>query len=214
MRRKVYLYGKLANEFGPEFELEANSIGDVVRLLEANYPNKFMRIVRDGQYRVTAGKTIDNGVHFDNDTLKLNLGSKDLHIMPVPEGSGGNGFFKIVLGVALIAAAFAFAPAVVGALGPTQGLGTAAFSIGSFSVSYGSIALFGASLVLQGISALLTPTPSTGDYSQREQADERPSFLFNGPVNTVEQGGVVPVIYGRSMTGSVLISAGINAEQI
>lgn len=190
--------------------------------MEANHPGEFMRGIMKGYYRVVAGKSLDDekGIQFDNELVRrhLNLGSRDVHIMPVPEGSGGGGFFKVVLGVALIAAAFAFAPAVVGALGPTQGLGAVAFSIGSFNVTYSSIALFGLKLALSGMAQILTPTPkigdTTSDYSTRERADERPSFIFNGAVNTTEQGGPVPVVYGRMVVGSTVISGGIVSEQI
>lgn len=213
--RKVRLYGALAKKYGSEFTLRANTVGQAVSLLEANFPG-FQRSLLGGQYRVVAGKSLEDekGIVFTDELVKarLNLGSKDLHIMPVPEGAGGVG--RIVLGAALIFAAFYFAPAVVGALGPTQGLSATAFSVGSFGVSYQSIAMFGASLVLGGVSQLLTPTPKVGDYSGRESPDQRASFLFNGAVNTVEQGGPVTVIYGRMRTGSFVMSGSIVAEEL
>ena len=219
--RNVYFYGALAEKYGPVLRLRGNTIGAIIKLMEANYPGQFLKGIMHGYYRVVAGKSVDDekGIHFDNDLVRRNLtlGSKDLHIMPVPEGSGGGGFFKVVLGVTLIAAAFILAPAVVGVgAAATGGLGATAFSIGSFGISYGSIALFGLNLVLGGIAGMLTPTPKIGggEYAQRESADARPSFIFNGAVNTVEQGGPVPVIYGRMVVGSTVISGGIVAEQI
>lgn len=222
--RTVYLYGQLADDFGPSFRLRANTLGAVVKLLEANFPGQFMRHVMNGYYRVVAGASLDDvsGIQFEESLARsgLNLGSKDVHIMPVPEGSGGNGF-KILAGVALVAAAFtgvglAAGGAFSAVYGPSQGLAAAAFSVGGFSVSYGSIALFGANLLISGIAGMLTPTPkiSPQDYSQREQADQRPSYIFNGAVNTVEQGGPIPVVYGRMYIGSTVISGGIKAEQI
>lgn len=209
--RNVYLYGKLAKEFGSVFRIRANTVGAAVKLLEANFKGKFLRAVIQGEYRVVAGKSIDDegGLHFDNDLVRsgISLGSKDLHIMPVPHGAGGGGF-RVVIGIALIATA------VVLSGGAAAGLGATAFSVGGYAVSYGSIALFGASLALGGLAQMLTPTPKVGDYSGREAADERPSFLFNGAVNTVEQGGPVPVIYGRMRVGSTVISGGITTEEI
>ncbi len=225
--RQVFLYGKLATEFGPSFTLRANTVGAAVKLLEANFPGKFFKNIMGGFYKVVAGKNPEdgNGIHFDNALVRsrLNLGSKDLHIIPVPEGSGGN-IGRIVIGIALIAAAFYFAPAVVaggaagGAAGAgaaaTGGLGATAFGIGSFAVTYNSIALFGISLVIGGVAGLLTPMPKVGDYGSRESPDSRASFIFNGAQNTTEQGGCVPVIYGRMKTGSTVISGGITTEQI
>lgn len=213
--RTVYLYGKLAEEFGPSFRVRGNTIGACVSVLEANFRGKFIRGVMNGYYRVVAGASLDdiNGIQFDNALVKqeLSLGSKDLHIMPVAEGSGGGGgFFKIVLGVALIAAA-AFLPAAGAFSG--YALGSAA---SGFAVSWSSVALMGASLIFQGAASLLTPTPkvSAQQYTERNSVDARPSFIFNGAINTTEQGGPVTVIYGRMVVGSTVISGGITAEQI
>ncbi len=43
---------------------------------------------------------------------------------------------------------------------------------------------------------------------------QRPSFLFNGSTNTSEQGSPVPLVYGQMRTGSVLISVGVQTENI
>ena len=113
---------------------------------------------------------------------------------------------RLVLGASIVA--IYAAPAVVGALGPTQGLGAAAISAGSFSVSYGSIALFGASMMLSGISQMLSPTPKAN------LPDSKQSYLFSGPVNVTEQGGSVPLVYGRCWVGSTVISSGMDTEQV
>jgi predicted phage tail protein len=214
--RNVYLYGDLAKQFGPVFRIRANTVGAVIRLLEANFRGKFMARVLHGEYRVVAGKGFEdeNATHFDDELVRsdLNLGSKDLHIMPTPQGSGG--VFRVVLGVVLIGAALVLSGGTLAA--PLAGMGGTAFSLGGMAVSYGSIALFGASMVLGGLSQMLTPVPKIGadSYAGRETADERPSFIFNGAVNTTEQGGPVPVIYGRMRVGSTVISGGITTENI
>lgn len=212
--RSVYLYGSLAEEFGPVFKLRGNTIGAIIRLLEANYPGKFMRSILHGEYQVVAGKSLEDekGIHFDNDLVRkgLALGSKDLHIVPSAEGSGGGGFFRVVLGAVIVAAA------VVASGGTAAGFAGTAFSVGTLNVSFGSVALFGASLALGGIAQLLTPVPkiSAGDYNNRNSPEERASYIFNGAVNTTEQGGPVPLVYGRMVIGSTVISGGITAEQI
>ena len=68
----------------------------------------------------------------------------------------------------------------------------------------------GASLVLQGVATMLTPVP---EVSEREQ-DPRLSFNFSGIQNTSRAGVAVPVIYGEVLTGSVVISAGIETAQV
>jgi len=215
--RQLFLYGELAEQYGPSFTVRANTVVAAVRLMEANFKGKFMRGIIDGTYRVVAGNSIDDehAIHFDNELVRkgLNLGSKDLHIIPVPAGSGGS--FRIVLGIALIAAAFAFAPAaVMSAAGTASTTATFGVELGTGFLSFQTMAMFGASLALGGIASLLTPVAKVGDYSSRETSDERASYLFNGAVNRVEQGGPVPLIYGRMRTGSVVISGGIKNEDI
>lgn len=63
-------------------------------------------------------------------------------------------------------------------------------------------------------SSILTPRPQlNGDsYNSREQADQRTSFLFNGPTSTSQQGLPIPVVYGRILIGSQVISSGIQTE--
>lgn len=62
------------------------------------------------------------------------------------------------------------------------------------------------------VSQMLAPSPTTSEGSARP--DENPSFLFNGAVNVVEQGYPVPLVYGKHMVGSVVVSAGISVEDI
>ncbi len=213
--RQVFLYGELATVYGPSFTIRANTIGAAMRLLEANFPGKFFKRIMQGTYRVVAGKSFEDekAIQFDTELARseLNLGSKDLHIMPVPAGAGG-GAFRVVLGIALIAAAIYFMPAaalVEAGLASNVAIGTA-----TFGLTYTSVAMIGASLVLGGVAQLLTPVPKAGNYGSRESADERPSFMFNGAVNMSEQGGPVAVIYGRMRTGSTTGSGGIRTEDI
>ena len=55
-----------------------------------------------------------------------------------------------------------------------------------------------------------TPVPK---ITQQEQ-DPRLSFNFSGIQNTSRAGVAVPVIYGQVLTGSVVISAGIETAQV
>ena len=57
---------------------------------------------------------------------------------------------------------------------------------------------------------MLTHVPT---ISEREQ-DPRLSFNFSGIQNTSRAGVAVPVIYGEVLTGSVVISAGIETAQV
>jgi predicted phage tail protein len=81
-------------------------------------------------------------------------------------------------------------------------------------VALSSVLLFtGASLVLGGVAQLLTPTPRipTGPDTQN---DPRKSYSFSGIQNTSRQGVPVPIVYGETIVGSVVISAGIDTVQV
>lgn len=52
--------------------------------------------------------------------------------------------------------------------------------------------------------------PGPPDYSQRDQQENRASYLFDGPVNTISQGGAMPIIFGGPIrVGSVTVSASV-----
>jgi predicted phage tail protein len=100
----------------------------------------------------------------------------------------------MVLGVILMVASYWVPPA--GALG--YGLITSAvvFNVG--------LALFAT-----GIMGIISPPPRIGDYGIQEKPEERPSFIFDGPVNTINQGGPVPLVYGHVIVGSTLVSSSL-----
>ena len=54
--------------------------------------------------------------------------------------------------------------------------------------------------------------PEIPDFAQNDNPDERPSFLFNNIVNTNTQGSAIPLVYGRTRTGSIVASSGISTE--
>ena len=69
------------------------------------------------------------------------------------------------------------------------------------------LAAMGATMILGGIAAMLAPTPQNGGSET--------SYNFSGPQNNTDQGGPVPLIYGKvGNIGGTLISAGIQYERI
>lgn len=71
---------------------------------------------------------------------------------------------------------------------------------------------FAVSTVLGMISQALAPSPNTGSGSRNVARNE--SFIYNGAINTMNQGGPVPIIYGYFMTGSTVVSTSIDVEQL
>jgi predicted phage tail protein len=76
-----------------------------------------------------------------------------------------------------------------------------------------SIGIAGASLVLGGVAQLLTPMPTVPQGADT-QDDPRKSYSFSGIQNTSRQGVPVPIVYGETVVGSVVISAGIDTVQV
>jgi predicted phage tail protein len=131
-------------------------------------------------------------------------GEQEIKIVPVVTGAGTVG--RIIAGVALVALSLLFAPgaALAGGL----------FTLGPTAVSIG--VGIGVSLVLGGVAQLLTPVPRTvppGSTSDTVK-DPRKSYSFSGIQNTSRQGLPVPIVYGETLVGSVVISAGIDTVQV
>ena len=199
MLRKLKLYGELAEFIGhKEFEVKVNSISQAVSFLVCNFP-KSEAYIAERSYKILVGD-----YEVDKDELAHPIGQSDLHFVPVITGAGGRtGRFitgAALIGVGILSGGTGFA------LNATQGVG---FFGGSLAATAGNI---GVALTLSGVADLLTPVPKTPDFSSEQ--DPRLSFKFSGLQNTSRAGTPVPVVYGEIFTGSVVISAGVDTEQV
>lgn len=190
MLRKIRVYGQLAKFLGQRvFEADVASAAEAVRFLVANFP-QLEKHMADQHYRVSVG-SYDLTV----DELHDPAGRQEIRLVPVLTGAGAAG--RIVAGVALLAAAI-FIPGFQAWAGPT---------------AYGLIVGVGSSLVLGGVAQLLTPAPRTQDGPDSEK-DPRKSYSFSGIQQTSRQGVPVPIVYGETIVGSVVISAGVDTVQV
>ncbi len=203
MLKKVKLYGELADFLGhKEFDAVINSTADAMRFLVSNFP-QLEGYMNNRHYQV-----IVNNYDIGEEELHNPIGSADISIVPVISGAGGN-FGRILLGGALIAVgmgAFGFFPGQAVSFG-ASGIGFSAAA----PLAKASFAL-GAGLVLSGVSEMLFPMPQMPDFSNEE--DPRISFSFSGVQNTDRAGTSIPLCYGEIVTGSVVISAGIDTQQV
>ena len=197
MLRKIKLYGELAKFLGQKtLEAEVHSAGQAIRFLVVNFPQLEAHMA-DRYYKVLVGdwEIKEEEINYPN-------GQEDIRIVPIVGGEGGRGTRQFLLGAAFIG---------VGILS-----GGATFAGGSFTgVGFlgGATAVIGnigIALALTGLSQMLTPVE---DVKEEEQ-DPRRSFNFSGIQNTSRAGAPVPVIYGQTMVGSVVISANIENEQV
>ena len=217
MEKEIRLYGPLAKFIGQrKFLAEISSAGEAVRMLLANFPG-LERHMADQHYKVI----VDN---YETDLDEIHYpASQIIKIVPVLGGAGG-GVGKILAGVALVAAAIVLGPVSGGFLGLGMGLSGAGMGIVGSSVAIlaGTI---GTSLILGGVAQLLSPTPQLGQIGPASQGgrttttegtemDPQESYSFSGIQNTSRQGTPVPVVYGETIVGSVVISAGIDVDTI
>ena len=199
MLRKIKLYGELAKFLGQmTFEAEVHSAAQAIRFLVVNFP-QLEKHMADRYYKVA----IDNW-ELEEKELHYPNGQEDVKIIPVVGGEGGRGVGKVLLGAALIGGAFLINPALSFSF---QSGVTGFASAGALTQA---VVYTGGSLILSGVAEMLTPVPT---ISEREQ-DPRLSFNFSGIQNTSRAGVAVPVIYGEVLTGSVVISAGIETAQV
>ena len=202
MLRKLKLYGDLAEVSGhKEFDIQVNTTAQAVSFLINNFPD-LESYMANRYYKVLLDKE-----EIDTDELHYPIGQADIKFVPVISGAGGN-LGKILLGGALIAMSFG-----VGGLF-TSPLAFGGGGIGFASAGLGAKAAFGigAALVLSGVSGMLFPVPKTPEFSSEQ--DPRLSFSFSGTQQTSRAGTPVPIVYGEIITGSVVISGGIDTEQV
>jgi predicted phage tail protein len=200
MLRKIKLYGKLAKFIGHRvLEADVATAAEAVRFLLANWP-ELEAHMSDQHYRVSIG-TYD----IDLEELYDPAGAAPITFVPVVAGAGAVG--RIIAGIALIALSFGIASLAAGAALAGSFSGFALQAV-AFGTQVGLIA--GIGLVLGGIAQLLTPTPKIS----QDEGDPRKSFSFSGIQNTNRAGVPVPVVYGETLVGSVVISAGIDIVQV
>jgi len=190
--QSVYLIGGI-EKFGSYWEAECSNIKDIFKLIDCQTPG-FRKYLIDAA-EAGVGFEIQRGNDFleEPEELLLSLNSEDIVITEVPSGSKSAGA-KILAAVAIIALTFVVGPGITGSLSELAA-GTAKF--GAYAtVAATQVAL---SLAIGGITQLLAPGPQTDEGTD-------PSYLFNGPQNTIAQGVPVPVAYGELIVGGLPVS--------
>ncbi|WP_236185101.1 tail assembly protein [Pseudomonas protegens] len=142
----------------------------------------------------------EKGLRFAVFNGKENIGEDDLgkptgkdviRIVPVIAGSKRAGGLQTIIGGVLIAAAFVLS------FTPLAGFSPFLYQAG-------------AALAIGGVIQMLSPQAK--GLGSQDSPNNRPSYSFNGAVNTSVQGNPVPLLYGRMIVGSAVISAGIYSE--
>lgn len=221
MLTAVFLHGHLGEKYGAKLMLEVSCVAEAIGLLKANF-SSFARDVVGHSYRVWVGKT-----NIDRDELMNPAKGQDIHIVPVVAGAGGasmdrvglfgpkksstTGFWagphnfasdskmgqvvRIIVGIVLVVVGFIFSEFGGIAWGVYPGLGLIFGGISDY-ITFSNIKKLGPQTI-EPISS-----------------GRRAGYLFNGAVNTVGQGNPVPVLYGRMLVGSQVVSGAIEAGDL
>lgn len=197
--RIVRLYGTLGARFGRVHRLVVNSAAEAIRALSVQLPG-FERFFYEAKDRGVVFAVFHGRRNIGQDELGHPPGRAEIRIAPVIAGSKRAGMMQTVIGVALIAVATLATAGVAGA-------GFAGIGAGGI---WGTVGALGISMAISGVAQMATKQPIGLDAS--DKADNQPSYSFNGPVNTQAQGNPVPLLYGRMIVGSAVLSAGIYAE--
>lgn len=225
MLKTIKVYGSLARFLGRRvFRAAVETPIEAVSFLRANFEGLAAHMA-DYDYKVLVG-TLELQAGSNPEQLSYPAGREEaISIVPVIGGAGGGGNTTAILaGVALVGMSFLlpgaglFGTSALGsgllAAGSTAAVpfaGAIGVAGGAFGTALGTaLSAVGAGLVLTGVSEMLTPTPQTPEM----ESDPRESSVasFSGIQNVGRQGVPVPVVYGETLVGSVVISAGINTK--
>lgn len=182
----IRLYGKLGNQFGRTHHLAVTNVREAVKALSILLPN-FERELMTSKARGIVYAVFIGKKNIHQDELQHPTEDEEIRIAPVLQGAKRGGILQTIIGAALV-------------------------MVGVFSSAYGgaSMILAGSAMMPGGVVQLLSPQQV--GLSTKDDPNNSASYHFNGAVNTTAQGNPVPLLYGRMIVGSAVISAGIYSE--
>lgn len=211
MQHKILLLDELGDRWGKtHIYHDLKSPCEALKLLYINHPDL-------KQYFATAHEdgisftVVQAGEFLGYKDLNLPLGQNDLVITPVITGS--RGAVKALIGVGLIVATGGFG----------AGAGSALLGISGTKVIAGVVSKIGFSMLLGGISEMLSPQPQLPSFDFNAPvsgftggaggitrgSDGSQSYAYTGPANTVGLGKTIPVVYGKALIGGHILSTDI-----
>ena len=175
----VSIEGRAGQALGPKWKLHVGTVGEALRALRANAGSVFEKALGLSKGYVL----VIDGVPAESSGCFLKKIKKSLCFIPVLAGGLVTFWYAVFSQVLLIA----------------PGLSYAAASVIATIVVVAAVAL-----IAYGIYTLVSMLMA--DDGPDVEGEGTNSFAFRGPENVSEQGQVVPVGYGRLMSGSRVIS--------
>lgn len=188
----VFLEGELGDLFTSKLDLAVESVAEVLRALKANFSN-FLSYLQDAEnrgvrYRIVVGHENITNDKIDKLSCPISKKVRNIRIVPVLAGSGDN--WWMWLGAA---AMFALAIWVPGGI----------TIWGTPLLKSSTTILLGSILLLAGISSLFKPA---------KPEEEPTSKTIGGLPNNTQEGGRMPIVYGRIQAGMYVISSRVDSS--
>lgn len=201
---KVKLHGDIENYLPSEWELSVKSVKEAVTAINTLTKNRFNKYFIENDKLKAKYRILINGRDFLSPVDEINennyhviteseliMKKKDLKtidIVPVLEAANSKqgGIFSTILAIILIV-------------------------IDVVYLHTGYLTAVGLALLAGGVTALLTRPPKSS-FDRQVPDGKSQSYLFGGPVNTVGEGGPVPIGYGTVLIGSQVISSSYKIE--
>lgn len=208
---KIKMHGILAEQIKPLWNLAVKSVAEAVHAINVLTNNHFNYILNENDKKQIKYHVIVNGKKIElhkeineqnleeakNSELCMNIDDLEtIDFVPIIEGADSKSILAIIAGVVLVIVGILI---TIGTLGGGTALGVA-------------VIIAGLGLVAAGVINLLSKPPQFEDFREIS-GNKKASYFFNGPENTVREGGPVPVGYGRLLIGSQVISASYEVSQ-
>ena len=191
---KITFHGNLAKALGrKDFELKIDSVAEGLKAVDVISKRSLSKAILENEkqnikYKILTdekplfSEDVNDIEKVKNSEMFVSKKYKTIDIVPVLEGAGDDAKdLGLIIGGGLL------------------------FGIG-FAMESSTMMMIGAFAFLTGMSNLLAEPPEFEDFREIQQVNKKESYLFNGPVNTYNPGGPVPVGYGRVMVGSLTIA--------
>ena len=194
----VKLHGKLGRFVGKdEWKLNVSSVGEAMHAVNSQSNDSIRKFFLKRENMYSGYDVLINNVKTNpSENVKFNdltISRDDIEridIIPVLEGSAFGSWAGILMG-----------------------------GVGLFYSNSPSAALTSIMLMVMGVSNLLSEPPKLPEQKAIANPSIDPtklanSYLFNGPVNTINEGGPVPLGYGRLIIGSQVIMASHSIRKV
>lgn len=194
--KKIKLSGSLGRRFGVFHEMAVDSYPEAIRALSSQVAGfkEFMQSYIGSRMKFAIFVDGKNISHTNDKDWRC---GKEIRIIPVPTGSKSGGLMQVVIGAAIMVAAFYTGGASLALMGT--------FASSAF--------MMGGAMVLGGVMQMISPQQG-GAKMQVKSSENKPSYAFGGAVNTTAAGYPIPLPYGKRTVGGAIFSAGSYAEDM